>query len=146
MLWAIPVGLGLAGAYMGKKKHEREQQIEDSDRKLAAETARYSPWTGMTPGPIRRAGSEFGSVFGGGLQGGLGGLMFAQGAKELSADTPTETKTDGQSNLTSEVDAKSVADKSKIAAVPPSTGMSNRYSGWLGMQKQYQPWEPEQGS
>lgn len=132
MLWAIPVGLGLAGAYMGKKKHEREQQIEDSDRKLAAETARYSPWTGMTPGPIRRAGSEFGSVFGGGLQGGLGGLMFAQGAKDLSSQAPA-------------AGAKPGID-SQAAAIPPATAMSNRYSGWLGMQKQYQPWEPEQGS
>lgn len=60
-----------AGGLLGFMKNRRAQQIEDSSRKLAAETARYSPWTGMTPGPIQHAGSMFGDVASGALSTGL---------------------------------------------------------------------------
>lgn len=47
---------------------------EDRQRKLAAETARYSPWTGMTPGAIEEA-----DPFGSALQFGTTGAMLGQG-------------------------------------------------------------------
>jgi hypothetical protein len=57
------------GALMGHQKNKRAQEVESSDRKLAAETARYSPWTGMKPQEIRTAGSQFGDMAGGALSG-----------------------------------------------------------------------------
>lgn len=60
---AIQGGLGLLNNQHAKKN-------EDADRKLAAETARYSPWTNMAPQPIRRANSAFSDI-GGGLMSGL---------------------------------------------------------------------------
>lgn len=79
MFWLLPAALGAAGMLKGSMQHKREQQIEDADRKLAAETARYSPWTGMTPQPIRQAGSEFGTVLGSGLEGAGAGAILGQG-------------------------------------------------------------------
>lgn len=81
MIWAIPAAMAVMGAIQGKMKHDREVSNEDADRKLASETARYSPWTGMAPGQIRRASSSsFGDILGGGAQGfssgmGLGGMV-----------------------------------------------------------------------
>lgn len=78
---ALPLlAMMAAGAALGAMKNKREQEVESSDRKLASETARYSPWTKMQPGSIRRAGSQMGSVFGGALSGaggaqGMGGIF-----------------------------------------------------------------------
>lgn len=80
MIWAIPAAMAAVGALQGASKNRRANEIEDADRKLAAETARYSPWTGMTPQQIRRnQGSMFGDVLGGGMSGFTGGMMLGQG-------------------------------------------------------------------
>ncbi len=61
-------GLGLLkGMTVDKAK-------EDRQRKLAAETARYSPWTQMQPGDVQEA-DPFGST----MQGGMSGWAFGQG-------------------------------------------------------------------
>lgn len=78
MSW-ITVGMAVAGAAAGKSKNDAAKAREDSDRKLAAETQRYSPWTGMQAGPISHAGSQFGDVFGGGVQGAMMGNSVAKG-------------------------------------------------------------------
>jgi hypothetical protein len=75
MAWVM-VGTMAAGALAGKMKNDHARQVEESDRKLAAETQRYSPWTGLQAQPIRRAGSQFGDVFGGGVQGAMIGQQF----------------------------------------------------------------------
>lgn len=75
----IPAAMAAAGALMGHQKHQREKEIEDQDRKLASATARYSPWTGMAPGQIRRAGSAFGSIGQGALSGAMFGSQFGGG-------------------------------------------------------------------
>ena len=75
MPW-VPIALAAAGAIAGKAKNDRARDIEDSDRKLASATQRYSPWTGMQAGPIRHAGSAFGDMFGGAVQGGMMGSAF----------------------------------------------------------------------
>lgn len=82
----FPLLMAAGGGLLGLMKHKREEQIEGSSRKLAAETARYSPWTGMTPGPIKYAGSMFGDIGSGALSGGLTGATFAGGAPELGKD------------------------------------------------------------
>lgn len=72
MAW-VTVGLAAAGAISGKMKNDRAKQIEASDRQLAADTQRYSPWTHLQAQPIRSAGSTFGDVFGGGVNGAMTG-------------------------------------------------------------------------
>lgn len=52
---------------------------ERRDRALAAETARYSPWTGMKVGPVKEA-SPFDAL----LQG--AGSGFAQGQEYMGAE------------------------------------------------------------
>ena len=51
-----PITLGLILAGAGTLKGLTiDRQREDSDRRLAAETQRYSPWTGLAAGSIREA-------------------------------------------------------------------------------------------
>lgn len=74
MAW-VPLAMMAAGAVAGHQKQKQQQAMADSDRKLASETARYSPWTGMTPGQIRNPeNSAFGATLGGGIAG------YSQGA------------------------------------------------------------------
>lgn len=89
MAW-VPVAMMAAGAIAGQQKQKRQQAMEESDRKLAAETARYSPWTGMTPNQIRHAeNSAFGATLGGGLAG------YAQGASMSKGSAPTDEAAGG---------------------------------------------------
>lgn len=67
-MWPLLIASAL-GAGLGNEKHKRAEQIENSDRKLASATARYSPWTGMAPQQIRMAGSHLGDIAGGALSG-----------------------------------------------------------------------------
>lgn len=75
MSW-VAVGLTVAGAVSGKMKNDHAKEVEGEQRQLAAQTQRYSPWTGLQAGKIDRAGSEFGDVFGGGVQGAMVGGAF----------------------------------------------------------------------
>jgi len=76
---AIPIGMAAAGLLKGKLDSDRAKQIENSDRQLASETARYSPWTRMQPQQIRQAPSAFGTMLGSGMQGAGFGAMLGQG-------------------------------------------------------------------
>ena len=106
MAW-VPVAMMAAGAIAGQQKQKRQQAMEESDRKLAAETARYSPWTGMTPNQIRHAeNSAFGATLGGGLagysqgsamQGSMGGSNTQQG---MTPDQQQSWNQDMQFNKT----------------------------------------------
>jgi len=80
--------MAAAGAMAGKAKNDRANEIEKSDRNLAAETARYSPWTGMAPGQIRRSGSMFGDVAQGALSGAMMGSQFGGGGMGGAAAAP----------------------------------------------------------
>jgi len=66
MWWLLPLA---AGAIQGAMKNNRAREIESNDRNLASETARYSPWTHMSPGSIRYAGSAGGDIIGGAMAG-----------------------------------------------------------------------------
>lgn len=63
----------LAGV-MAMNKIVSDQQGAENDRNLASETARYSPWTGLRPGPVRKA-----NWMGSGLQGFTSGLALGKG-------------------------------------------------------------------
>ena len=74
-LAALGLGAGaLAGAVGGAAKAKMGADRESKDRQLAADTQRYSPWTGMQAGPIREA-----DVVGDVLGGTIGGAMAGQG-------------------------------------------------------------------
>lgn len=88
MAW-LPLATAAMGAIAGKAKNDRAQQIESSDRNLAAQTQRYSPWTGMSAQPIRHAGSQFGDVFGGGVNGAMMGSNIGTAMKGMGgAEAP----------------------------------------------------------
>lgn len=69
-----PLTLALIGGGAGLLKSELlDRPKEERQRKQAAITARWSPWTGMAPGQIQEA-----DPFGSALQGGLTGAMIGQ--------------------------------------------------------------------
>lgn len=74
----------LIGAGLGAVKHfASDQPAAAAKRKLAAETTRYSPYTGMV-GEMPQDPNLMGSLF----QGGLTGAAFGQGLN--SGGVPTE--------------------------------------------------------
>lgn len=78
MFW-VPLAMMAGGAYLGKKKADRQQEIEDQTRKLRASEQQYGWASGQAPSTqIQHAGSAFGEVAGGAL-GGLGTGMSMQG-------------------------------------------------------------------
>lgn len=64
---AIGAGVGLA------KSHFIDRPRADRQRQLAAQTAAYSPWTGMQPQQVQEA-----DYLGPALQGGMTGAMLGQ--------------------------------------------------------------------
>lgn len=69
-----PVTIGiLAGAGMGLVKGMSDKDRERKDRRVAAETAMWSPWTGMQPDKVQSA-----DVMGSTMQGGLAGASVGQ--------------------------------------------------------------------
>ena len=78
----------IVGAMMGAAKHYMaDVPAEEADRKLAAETARYSPWTGMKPGQIKRA-NGVGTITQGAATGALLGSSLGAGTPAAAATTP----------------------------------------------------------
>lgn len=69
----MPMSLGI-GAGVGLLKNQLGQGQQKKERMLAAQTAAYSPWTGMkaqNPAPDT-------SAFNDALQGGMAGAQFGQ--------------------------------------------------------------------
>lgn len=81
----------LAGGGLGfLKSMTIDKPKEDRQRRVAAETAKYSPWTGMAPGKIEEA-----DPFGSAISTAALGAMFSQspllggtGGAELAAASP----------------------------------------------------------
>jgi uncharacterized protein YfiM (DUF2279 family) len=68
---AAGAALGLAkNALVDKPKEERQ-------RALAAQTALYSPWTGMKPNEVQES-----DMFGNAMQGATSGAMLSQGQQQ----------------------------------------------------------------
>lgn len=81
---ALP--LLLAGLGLGATKSIFDQMREGRQRKLAAETERYSPWTGMKSRAPQEA-DWFGNL----LQGGLVGAQLGQGNPLTGGGAPGAT-------------------------------------------------------
>ena len=93
MAW-VAVGLAVAGAVAGKMKNDQAKAVEGKQIKLASETQRYSPWTGMSAGPVQHAGAAGSDIFAGGVQGAMVGSSLSKGmngmnAAPLGTDAPT---------------------------------------------------------
>lgn len=83
MFW-LPLAMAAGGALMGKKKHERQAEIEDQTRGQRASEQRYSWATGNNPSTqIQHAGSQFGEMAGGALAGGMTGASMGSAFKGL---------------------------------------------------------------
>lgn len=128
MIWAIPIAMAVAGAAAAKAKHDRDVSNENSERELAAKTAQYSPWTGMTPGAIHRAGSQFGDIMSGSMQGfssgmGMGGMMGG-------GQAPSTGAASGQMGDMSNQNWNKQMDYNQNMYKPKAT---NNYSAWGSM-------------
>jgi len=69
--------MAAGGAGLGYLKNKQDVKNEASDRAAAASTIRYSPWTGMQPGQIRKA-DLMGSMLQGATGLGMMGLNMGQ--------------------------------------------------------------------
>lgn len=78
--------LGLAiGAGAGLLKNELvDQPKEERERKLAAATQRYSPWTGLKAGEIQHA-DPFGNMLSFGTAGGMLGQNLQNGSNWMNS-------------------------------------------------------------
>jgi hypothetical protein len=81
----VMAGLGLAKSELIDRPKEEEQ------RRRAAITARWSPWTGMAPGGIQTA-----DPLGSAMEAGLTGAMLSQNQQKLDA---AKTKDLTEANL-----------------------------------------------
>lgn len=88
------------GALVGLAKTYADQEKEKRQRKVEAETARWSPWTKMQPNPVHGA-----DLFGNVLQGGTTGALFGQlnpgwgsDAAAVQADGPQNFNAQGNYN------------------------------------------------
>lgn len=117
MFFLIPllgaaIGLG-KGLLIDKPKEER-------DKKLAGAIARWSPWTGMQPGKIRRA-----DPFGSALQGGVTGFLMGGGKEKLKGFLSGGKETGVLSNL----DASRTAGGEEAAAFAKKIISGEQLSG-----------------
>ena len=78
MTIGLMAGLGLAKSELVDRPREREQ------RRQAAVIARYSPWTGMSPGGIKTA-----DPLGSAMEAGLTGAMLSQNQQKLDTEAAT---------------------------------------------------------
>jgi hypothetical protein len=104
MAFWVPLAMMAASAVAANQKQKQQQANADSQRKLASETARYSPWTGMTPNQVQEPGSTaFGATLGGGISGFAGGMgmqnsMGAPKEAPMTADQQTAWDQDSDFN------------------------------------------------
>jgi len=81
-----PITIALIGAGLGLGKGMMDQEAADKQRKMAAVTARWSPWTGMSPQMPKDA-----NVLGSTLEGALAGAMLG---KQFGAMSPADKPLD----------------------------------------------------
>jgi hypothetical protein len=122
-------GLGLIGAGAGMAKHEFDDiPKEQSQMKLAAETEKYAPWTGLH-GKMPERSSGIGSA----LQGGTTGLMLGQGLSSagLLSNAPKALASAGASTAAGPNLGISGVDYGGAASLPtPNLGYQQSFQGF----------------
>lgn len=81
----------LGGLALGGVKSLLGADKEKRDRALAADTQRYSPWTGMQAAPV-----EENDVVGNLVSGGVAGAQFGQGLDSFLQGPPAAPKFDNK--------------------------------------------------
>jgi hypothetical protein len=84
-----PMTIGLMAGAGLLKSELVDRPREEEQRRQAAITARWSPWTGMTPNAIQTA-----DPIGSAMQAGLTGAMLSQGQQRLDADIASQKAKD----------------------------------------------------
>jgi len=126
----VMAGLGLAKSELVDRPREQEQ------RRQAAITARWSPWTGMAPNAIQTA-----DPFGSAIQGGLTGAMLSQNQQAGKAKDVAEVSLAGG---TSPIGPYKTAEEYPLALAPmeqmqPAVAGPSPYSPQAGGQMALQP-------
>ncbi len=132
MTWVIAGTTAAMLAAGAAKSAAVDAPRADRQRKLAAETQRYSPWTGMSAEPVKEA-----DYFGNMLQFGTTGAMLGQGVRNMGLQA------DMQGKMGSVLDSE-IARNNAMAAhmgqgslspggVPTLTGPAAQQSPWMQM-------------
>lgn len=79
---ALALGALIGGGVGGLKHFLVDKPQADKERQYQAETARWSPWTGIQSKYVQNP-----SLFGGMLQGGMAGAAFGQGIDAMGGGT-----------------------------------------------------------
>lgn len=131
MSW-VAVGMAAAGVVAGKMKNDQAKAVEAKQVKLASETQRYSPWTGMSAGPVQHAGSAGADMFGGGVQGAMMGSAIGKGMNGAAVAEPgAMASTAGNTGMTGSAGANtmSAADEQEQQMMMQNRGMNPRVIG-----------------
>lgn len=88
-----PITIALIGAALGAGKGFMDQDNEDKQRKIAAVTARWSPWTGMQA-QLPKGSNILGSVLQGAMAGAMMGKQFGGGGAEAGLKAPQLSASD----------------------------------------------------
>lgn len=107
-------GVGLTKSFLV------DQPKENRQRQLAAETQRYSPWTGLQAGPIQEA-DPFGST----LQGGAQGFAMGQNAQNYEGSKKLQ---EAQANYLNKMNGAS-ASMDASPSMAPTSGNSSLDTG-----------------
>lgn len=109
-----PLTLGLIGAGVGLAKSELiDRPKEERQRKQAAITARWSPWTGMAPGAIQEA-----DPFGSALTTGVTGAMLGQNQQAVDANKAKDVAEINLTGGTSPIGPYQTADEYTMSYAP----------------------------
>ena len=84
-----PMTIGLLAGAGLLKSELVDRPREERQRQQAANTMRYSPWTGMAPNAVQEA-----DPFGSAIQGGLTGAMLSQSQQKIDADIASQKAKD----------------------------------------------------
>lgn len=134
-----PLTIGLMAGAGLLKSELVDRPREERQRRQAAITARWSPWTGMAPGAIQEA-----DPFGSALQGGLTGAMLSQNQQALDANKAKDVAEVSLAGGTSPIGPYKTAEEYPLALAPmeqmqPAVAGPAQYSPQVGGQMALQP-------
>jgi hypothetical protein len=133
MTIGLMAGMGLAKSELIDRPREERQ------RQQAANTMRYSPWTGMAPNAIQEA-----DPLGSAMESGLTGAMLSQNQQKLDAAKAKDIAEIPLTGGTSPIGPYKTAEEYPLALAPmeqmqPSVAGPSPYSPQAGGQMALQP-------
>ena len=116
---ALALGALIGGGVGGLKHFLVDKPAADKERQYQAETARWSPWTGLQSKYVRDP-----SLFGNMLQGGMGGAAFGQLAGMGAAPGVS-----GVGPVASGAEYAAMVEEPALSSYYGLSGMKNRFPG-----------------